>query len=258
MYIDIYLIILLIGSVVGLSIAILFIVRLYGHMLNKIEATENEKVLLHSGITQKAQAILQDAHANNLSIISGANKKAQEILSQANQSKTTSQEILQQKLDQLVSLQEQTLQKVSADFLKAYHQSLIDIGNKDIDQLKTVSKTLESEVEKEISQFSRAVEKETVGIQEEVKEKAETEYQHVHAEIQAYKDNQMKLVQSQVYPLLQRVTELTLGKALSLDDQQELVLKALDEAKQELMIDPNYESRISNQGNKNQYVNAHS
>lgn len=249
MYIDIFILILLIGSVLGLSVAILFIVNLYTHMLKKIEATEQEKILLHTGITQKAQSILSEAHANNLAIISNANRKAQEILSQASQSKSNSSEALDQKLNQLVVLQEQTLQKVSGDFLKAYHQSLIDIGQEDINQLKNMSKTIESDVKKEIDEFANAMEKETVDIQEEVKQKIENEYQKVQGEIQAYKEDEMKKIEASVYPLLQRVTELTLGKSLSVDDQTALVIKALEEAKQELIMDNqmNHEARITNQ-----------
>lgn len=248
MYIDIFILILLIASVLGLSVAILFIINLYTHMLKKIESTEQEKILLHSGITQKAEAILSEAHANNLSIISNANKKAQEIISQANTSSANSSEILTQKLNQLVVLQEQTLQKVSGDFVKAYHQSLIDIGQNNIDQLKTVSKTIESEAEKEIGTFSKAVEKETIDMEQAIKEKVEAEYQKIHSEIQAYKETEMKKIEASVYPLLQRVTELTLGKALSIEDQSSLVLKALEEAKQELAMDMNHEVRITNQG----------
>jgi len=267
MYIDIFILVLLVGSILGLSVAILFIVSVYSHMTKKIEETEKEKILLHTNITQKAENLLSEAHTNNLRIVSEANRKAQAIIEETRENKTASEEILKTKLDRLVALQVQTLDALSSDFLKTYRESLEQIKLQDLEKLKKASSTIEQTVEKELTDFSSALKKETLSVEEEVKERVEQEFAKAKADIEAYKKQELENVKASLYPLLQRTTEIVLGKALSLEDHEALVVNALEEAQKEMSQSySNYtnmhrvkddESRSTNQEARNVTVPIH-
>lgn len=231
MYIDIFILALLIGSILGLSVAILFIVGVYSRMNKKIEETENEKILLHNNITKKAQDLLQEAHANNVKIISDANKQAAQIIAEAKQSKTSSEDILSQKLDQLLTMQGQTFEKISSDVLKSYQTSITQLQAQDLEQIKKVSGAIEQSAEKQLSDFQTTLAHETVDIEKNVKEQVEKKLAQTDAEIQAYKDAQFEKVRNEMYPLLQRITEEALGKSLSIQDHEDLIQQALEEAR---------------------------
>lgn len=235
MYIDIFALILLITSVVGLSLAILFLVRFYTHMIKKIEETEKEKLLLHNNITQKAQEILSQAHENNVSIITKANQDAAQILSDATKNKISSNELLMGKLTEVTSLQEQTLKKLSDEFLASYQKTLEGMKNQDLTEIKKVTSEFEKEVDAKLTDFSKTLQKETIEAESGLKTKTEKQYALAEAQIEQYKAQQFEKIRSELFPMLQKLSTLILGKALTLEDHEKLIQEALQDAQKELL-----------------------
>lgn len=235
MYIDIFVLILLVVSIVGLSLAILFLVRFYSQMIKKIEQTEQDKLLLHSNITKKAEEILSQAHESNVSIISKANHDAAQILSDATKAKMSSNELMVGKLTEMTSLQEQTLQKLSDDFLLSYQKTLEGMKQADLAEVKKVTERFEKEVDHELSEFSKTLQTETIQAEGDLKLKTEKQYALAEAQIEAYKKDQMEKIRAELYPLLQKLSMLILGKSLTIEDHEKLITNALADAQKELL-----------------------
>lgn len=234
MYIDILILAILIGSILGLSVAILFIVNVYSRMTKKVEETEKEKILLHTNITKKAEDLLQEAHTTNVRIIADANKQATQIVAEAKQAKSQSEEALSQKLDQLLKVQEQTFEKLSSDFLKTYQDSLTKLQTQELQEVQKVSGAIEQTAEKQITEFQNTLAKETVDIEKHVKEEAEKKLADTDAQIQSYRESQFEAIRQEMYPLLQKIMTDALGKSLSLEDHEQLIKQALEDAQNKM------------------------
>lgn len=63
-----------------------------------------------------------------------------------------------------------------------------------------------------------------------------TEYRAAEQQVQAYKQTQMQKAQDQIFQLVRFLTEAALGKGLTIDQHQQLVTQALEEAKAQGVI----------------------
>ena len=71
-----------------------------------------------------------------------------------------------------------------------------------------------------------------------------SEFEKTQKEITEYRDIRMKILDKQLISLIERVTEITLNKKLSLKEHSELAYKALEEAKEEGIF------RVTNENDK--------
>ena len=108
------------------------------------------------------------------------------------------------------------------------------LKDQDINLFSTITKTIEKDVAQEMQTFRAVLEKETVSSQKIIETKLQEQYATVGKEVQEYKIQQMTKVDNHIIELVQKTTTLALGKSLSIENHQELVLEALEEAKKQL------------------------
>ena len=82
--------------------------------------------------------------------------------------------------------------------------------------------------------FRSVLEKETISSQRIIETKLQEQYATVGKEVQEYKIQQLTKVDNHVLELVHKTTILALGKSLSVENHQDLVLEALEEAKKQL------------------------
>jgi F0F1-type ATP synthase membrane subunit b/b' len=90
-------------------------------------------------------------------------------------------------------------------------------------------KELLKAVNKEIKEFSRTLRKEEEKAVRQLRQKAEEE-------ITAYKNQRLEEVESGINKMLKEVAEKVIGKSLSVKEHQDLITKALEEAKRKNVI----------------------
>ena len=73
----------------------------------------------------------------------------------------------------------------------------------------------------------------TVSSEKLVQKKIDTDYLTVKKEIQNYKEIELKKIDQEIYGLLEKVSKLVLGKALTLSEHEDLIEKSLEKAKKE-------------------------
>ena len=166
-------------------------------------------------------------------IIDDANNKAIDIINKANLSSDITSDNFNQEIKRITSLQIKEFEKATSDFLKLYTQVLQDLKSKNIEVFQNVSKDIEITTAEEIKNFISSMEELTVSLQKLVKKKIDSDYIEAKKEIKDYKEEELKKVNQGIYELLEKVSRLVLGKALSLSEHEALIEKSLEEAKKE-------------------------
>ena len=92
---------------------------------------------------------------------------------------------------------------------------------------------LDEEMIEEVEEFKDVLEKETLGSEELVRQKVNEKYQKIEQELEEYKRIQFEKLDESIYRVLAKITKEIVGEAVSLEGQQELVMRVLEEAKKE-------------------------
>lgn len=215
---------------IGLAAVIIF----YARTLKKLHETQREEEKLRSNIHKKAEEALDDARQKAAQIITEANLKAKDLLSKTQGFNDKSRNILQKQLETVSKTQAANLEKASIDLLKDYQKMLEDLKQDHVNVFRNMSKDIESYTSSELSDFKETIEKETVDTQKIVGQRIEEEFKKAETDLAAYKAEKIKKIDDSIYDLLRTVSELSFGKALSLNEHQELILQSLEQAKKQI------------------------
>ncbi len=147
-------------------------------------------------------------------LVSQARDQAIQIISRARISADGNKVRLQQRLDEISASQLQEFQKL----------------------ISNISKDIESDALKEISEFKQAMELETIQSQRVVAEKIQDEYHRVQAELDQAKKEKLAQLDIKIKEIIAEVVKQVAGKTISIEDHEQLVIKALEEAKKQHAI----------------------
>lgn len=181
---------------------------------------------------------LSDTRLKAAKITDEANNKAIDIINKANLSENIASENFNREVKRIASLQIKEFEKATSDFMKLYTQVLQDLKSKNIELFQNISKDIEVNTIEEIKNFKESMEKLTVSSEKLVKKKIDTDYEDVEKEIQSYKEEKLQKIDQDIYKLLEKVSSLVLGKAISLSEHEDLIEKALEKAKKEGVFSP--------------------
>lgn len=216
---------ILLTGTIALSIAIIILIASYATMLKK------HNLLLK----EKANSTLQE-HKKELEILEDARTKAAKILADAHFVDKTTKNEFQEQL-KTVSLNEvKDFEKVAVVLLEAYKKELEALKENTIKIASNITKDIETDTMQELKDFKEILTKETYGSQKIVEAKIEQEYAQTEKEIETYKAERIKKVEDEIYNIIQNVARIVLGKAISLQDHEQLVIDALNKAKEESVL----------------------
>lgn len=176
---------------------------------------------------------LSDTRERAAKIIDEANSKAIDIVNKANLSENIASENFREEVKRIASLQIEEFEKATSDFMKLYSLVLQDLKSKNIEVFQNVSKDIEVNTMAEIKNFKESMESLTSQSEKLVQKKIDNDYLSVKKEIQNYKETELKKIDQEIYAILERISKLVLGKALSLSDHEDLIRKSLEKAKKE-------------------------
>ncbi len=204
----------LIVGVVILSTLLIVLVTSYTKKLRRLSILEKQQESIGKKTHQKAEHIIDHARDKALSIVEEAK--------------------VQTHLTTLSETQEVTMEKTSQKIITMYESLMNNLKNDTINLFKNISNNLQNTATHEVSDFREILEKETLTTQKVVSEKIEKEYEEAQKQIQEYKKSQLQKVDADMYDLIQEVTQLVFKKQLSSQNQADLVIEALEEAKKDL------------------------
>jgi len=219
----------MVASILILSLALIAIV-LYLSQINKsLHANLNMK---NEAFQKNAQEI-EEARTKAVKIIDDANNQALDIVNKVTLSADVASENFKQDLARVSSAQIKEFEKATSNFTTLYSEILQDLKTKNVEVFQNVSKDIEVNTFEEIKNFKESMEKLTVSSQKEVKKKVDLDYEAFRKEVENYRKEELQKIDSGIYELLEKVSKLVLGKALSLDEHEDLIEKSLEKAKKE-------------------------
>lgn len=212
----------LVISLTILTGALVTLVISYSRMLKKFHSLQKEEEHLKLQMHKKSLDVLEEARGQATKIITNAHFTAD-----------MSKVDFNDKLAAASISHIKDFENASSELLKIYQKELNALKENTIITVKNISKDIETNTVEDLRDFEEVLKRETFASQKIVEEKIEETYKETQKEIEAYKAAEIKRVDDRIYKLLQTVSKLVLGKAISLQDHEQLVIEALDKAKKE-------------------------
>lgn len=192
------------------------------------------KTLQNFNILQKKEADIEsEAHKKASHILQEARSKAIKIIEDTNVSYELLKKTFEQQLKAASYHSSQKFEGISDEFLKVYQKTLTDLKDNNIKIISNISKDIENSTRLELEDFKETLKKETLDSQKIVEGKIEQGYQMAEKELEDYKAERLKKIEDEIYNIIQNVSKEVLGKTLSLQEHEQLVIEALEKAKKE-------------------------
>lgn len=191
------------------------------------------KSAVNDEILQRNARLLDEARSKATKIIDNANNQALDIISKATLSANISSENFKQNLTKTSFMQIKEFEKASSDFTALYFQVLQDLKTKNIEIFQNISKDIESNTLQEVKNFKESIQKLTTLSQTEIRKKINTDYENLKIEVENYKKEKLQKVDQEIYEIMEKISKLVLGKALSLSEHEDLIEESLKKAKKE-------------------------
>jgi len=203
------------------------------YYLSRITKTLHANLNMKDTSFQKNTDLLDTARIKAVKIIDDANNRALDIISKVTLSTAAASENFKENLSHASFVQIKEFEKATSDFIVLYSQILQDLKTKNIEVFQNVSKDIEVNTMEEIENFKESMQKLTTLSQKEVKKKIDIDYETSKKEIEDYKKEELRRIDSGIYELLEKISKIVLGKALSLSEHEDLIEKSLEKAKKE-------------------------
>lgn len=195
----------------------------------KLSITSDEEKKRWQELEQKAQNDYQE-------IIAVANKKAEEIISQANNVNTKSVASFEDAITSMLQNQKDSLETNSLEISKKHEQEVKELNNKIIILLTNIYKDIESTSRADLEAYKAAIKKQTFDAEKLAEEKVQQEYLRLEKEIEEKKAKKMQELEENIYKIISNISKDIIGKSLDLSSHEDLIVKSLDDAKNEGVI----------------------
>ena len=212
-------------SISSLSLLVVSLIALKKQTKNiqKLKDHENQRWL---DLELKAQKDYQE-------ILETAIDKAKNIIAEATKINEDYSRALQDSLSELVEEQKQILQEKSNSMDIEYKSSIDLINKKNIELLINMYKSVEDYSKSNFEIYKTIIEKQTFEAEKIAQERIKAKYEELENEIQNQKEQMIKKLNDDIYKILFTVSKMAIGKSLDFTDHEELIIKALEDAKKE-------------------------
>lgn len=175
---------------------------------------------------------LDEARSKAMKIIDEANNKALDIVQKSNLFVSSISDNFDSQLKNVTSIQLKAFGKATTEFIQLYASVLNDLKSKNIEVFQNVSKNIENSTLEEVKKFKSIIEGETIASRKVLKEKIDREYLIAKKDVDTYKENELKMIEDNIYEILEKVASMVIGKAIKASEHEELIIKALNRAKE--------------------------
>jgi len=189
----------------------LIAIVLLSAVLAVVLAGYDQRVKEINSLKEEQEETERKARQQALRIIEDARNKAISILQQVTIDTQRQKELLDSQVGEITQQQ-----------LKEYKQ-----------YLQKVSKEIEKGVEAQAKDYQKILEIETVGAEKVVAAKIEEGYIKAEKDVEVYKQKLMDKAREEIVVIIAEASQELLGKTITIDDQTELIMQALEEAKKQ-------------------------
>jgi len=182
---------------------------------------------------KKALQMLEDARKQSMKILEDSLSKAQEIINETKALSDETKRSINTHFDDITQGQQVELSDLSATLLNEYKDEIRDQKKKNIETLQTISHEVETEVKNEISEFKDVLHKETINAESQIQNKIKQDYSAIENELKQYKHDKLSSLDEKIYEIITLVSKRIIGKALSLEEHEDFIMKVLEDIKKE-------------------------
>ena len=169
-------------------------------------------------------------------LVKSSETEAAEIISKA---KLQAEKLLHQADDLGIKLQSDLsseLEKAKAQQAQNYQVILDSLKNESSTVMQTISKEIQAQLAQEVEKFVSSIQGEVVKSNQLVIESIKMEFQKVQKDLDTYKKDMQSRVDDNIYSILMEVSNKVIGEAINLEEHENLVIKALDDARKQNMF----------------------
>ena len=217
--------ILLYGAVlisIALGLLVLSLVVSYLRLHKTYSRLKERKNMIESDAHKEAEKIMDEARKKSMESLKQARIQASKIINEAG---VITQEAKQKMLSDFST--------VTTGYAQSYQQLLAQAKDEAIKIIDNISKDIKSQAASEIGTMKSALTQEVAKAQETTRKAILQSIQTIEKEMEAYKKARIQKVDENVFEILRQVTQRVIGRALSPQDHEDLVIKSLEEAKKE-------------------------
>lgn len=180
-----------------------------------------------------AEKVLESAHARAEKIIERAIKKSEEIVEEMEQFKNEMQKELRPVFQQSAEKFIQTINDQSKQFSESCNELLPQIKEMYTSDVTKSLDYFKIELSKELAPIREIVDGKVQEAVVMLKSKIDEDWQTAHKEIEQYKEERKQRLATELESKLDELANVSFGKSLTVTQHQQLVMNALEKAKQD-------------------------
>lgn len=201
--------------------------------LKRMHPTKDESIDLLKHAREKESSILLQTQDESARMIKEAAQNASHIVSNAELVVRSVERDIKTALSSQLQKEEQKLSSISGEIMTAY-RAILESGKKEYDKTaESTARDIANGAHDAIKEFQTFFTEKTVQYQSVVDQHIKEWHAEARKEIHDYKRDAMKKIDDGIYQIVLSVAKNVLGKTISLEEHQALILRALDEAKKE-------------------------
>jgi len=219
-----------------LGISLIFVIQDLFRLEKRLQSSDEENKAFKQALQSQADILMEDAAKRSMHIVDEANQKAVEIVSAAESFNAAAKADLRSSLQAVTRAEREELTQVSRELEKQYADALKQAQEDSSQIMKNITKDIEKQAVAELAEFTAGLRQELAASQRTMQEQLAVQHQNIQKDVESYKKTQMENAQKQIFQLVRFLTEAALGKGLTVEQHQDLVLQALEEAKAQGVI----------------------
>jgi len=197
----------------------------YRKLIEKYDKIRTSAQEAEKALEQQRARVLEEAKVQAKQIVTEAQTRSGQLISEAASFGNQTKELLGSELNKLQAVE-----------LGYYQKALEETKLQAQASLGGISKDVRQEVVRQIDAVRIGLTGEIQKAQLETRQMLSASYKKMEDEIEAYKAERLKRVDETIFEILKDVSAKAIGKTLSLEDHEDVVVKALEDAKKEHVL----------------------
>lgn len=222
-------------NVLALIIFLLFFSMLFAvlflYFQSVLGKTRKQDLLFKEDAYNKAMALLDESRKEAQRIVEDTNKNTLQTLNEAGELSDSVKTALETQLKALSEKQMSYVEKITQSLISDFKNAVNAEKQQNIQKLEDVTEGISADIMHEVSDFKDILHKETVEKEQLVEKELKSTHDKIEDELEAYKAAKLKEIEDNIYTILSDISKKVIGKAINIEDQEEYILKILEDIK---------------------------
>lgn len=201
--------------------------------MDQSERMAQSTLTLQNEAHERLAVLEAQAQAQLAEVVTITNTKAQEIIQNTSATRASLESGVDQALGQAVAQAQKTIADKADLMLSSYQAALTATQQEQMLRMEKINNEINTNAQALVTKFFEQMRQTILEVGSEKRDYMERELVKINDELQIYKKEQLGKIESNIYEILARASESVIGQAVNFDLHQELIIKALEQAKRE-------------------------